>query len=230
MQTIMPHVQVSIYDPVIFPLSRRCVADAAIIASPAHCHKDDVRWCIEHNMPFFVEKPLGVFVSLTACDPRSAVGFHYRFHKQWHDIVTLAYEQSSLHFYVREQLFTRYGATAKETSTSHSIDIACTILGVACFDKVSLSTDGIRVYGTITHSNGISIYDYDINTFPKNVWIGNATRKIVLERDDSCYQQEMEAWMRCLDGKERDARLATIADGVTVEYILSRVTHGIMAT
>lgn len=216
----LPSADVVIYDPMLFPdVGAYPLADAAIIASPAHLHQEHMAWCSCKKIPFFVEKPMTGQVPYTAEQERSAVGFNYRFHSQWPEIMKLASE-GFLHFYAHEQLVARYGRTVGWTSASHAIDMAVQALGPPLRGGIALQSDGIVLFGHIDHTKGRSEYDYNMDAQRKDVWISGRGSQLSLVKDESCYRKEMDAWVELLLHQTRDSRLATIEHGYMVDNIL----------
>ena len=221
LRLLMPQADIKIYDPMI-PGTILTSADAVIIASPAETHTQYMQWCSDRDvvMPFLVEKPLGISSIPYYYAPECAVGFNYRFHRQWDDIKQLA-QNGVLRFYAREKLYTRYGATVGWTTVSHALDMALQLLGPARDSRVHLRSDGIRLVGTIDHvAGGLSRYDYDIDASMKKVTVSNEKNTLLIERDDECYVDEMQAWLTTLITGHRDIHLATLDDGEAVEQCL----------
>lgn len=217
----LSQADIVVYDPMI-PSTILISTDAVIIASPAETHAQYIQWCSERDIPipFLVEKPLGISSILYHYAPECAVGFNYRFHRQWKDVERLA-QRKVLRFYAREKLYARYGATVGWTTVSHALDMALQLLGPARQDGVDMHSNGIRLIGTIEHvSGGLSSYDYDIDAAMKKVTVSNGEDTFSVERDDECYMQEMQAWLNVLFMGHRDPRLATLDDGMAVEHCL----------
>ena len=224
LQCLVLESRITLYDPIMFPMQALIPADAVIIASPLAYHAAQIEWCCRCRppLPFLVEKPLAIDTLPAVYDPRCAVGFNYRFHRQWEAIAQLA-RRGRLIFTAYEQLLARYGPTVAGTSTSHAIDMALALLGPA--ESVHLASDGVCLFGYIEHAHGRSQYRYHMDAPVKHVIIGNGDESMALERDEDCYVREMQAWLACLYGGARNPRLATLADGLAVEQVLCEVSY-----
>ena len=225
LRVLMPEAPVLLYDPAL-PGTSLAEADAVIIATPEATHAAYMQWCCQQKrpLPFFVEKPLGTTMLPVASFEYCTIGFNYRFHKEWDRIVALA-QHGVLKFTTHTSLLSRYGATVGGTVASHAIDMALCLLGPPEEGGIHLASDTIRLSGSIMHKHGESFYEYDMDAAHKMATIGNDTETISLMRDEECYLAEMQAWGACLQGNGRDARLATIEDGVAVEYCLERIVY-----
>ena len=207
---------------------RKCVIEnidshGAIIASPSEWHLEQMLLLNTVGIPFFVEKPICLRDQVDALchvlagrvSHKCAVGFCYRFHP----ITDAVYSDRELHFRASEALFGRYGATVGETMGSHSIDLACHLLGQP--EAVTLRDTGTTLSGMVKHSHGVSYYDMHIDGAGRDSTING----IPVPPDDNMYKAEIRAWMGLIRGISRDKRLATLRDGVKVASVLQAATR-----
>ena len=216
---LMPDAEFVIYDPVLFPESEIVKADAVVIASPTNWHSSQIMLCVAMGMSFMCEKPLGIIELPDTIGVRCAVGFNYRFHRQWGKIGALA-ESGELNFTARSNGLARYGPTVGGTMTSHAIDMALYWLGPAV--KVDIESDGVKLSGLVEHERGTSRYNYDMDSPSRVSIVGNGRQDIQLDPDEASYYHEMRAWLSYLVTGIPDSRLAMLDDGLAVERILAQ--------
>jgi len=207
-------------------------ADAAIIASPTALHTRHMRLCADRGIPFLVEKPAclaseaAALAELIRSEPRAAVGFCYRFHPSVPAEFGANFGRIS--FFARDNLLGRYGLTCPETMGSHSLDLACYLLGPIRRAELT-SAGGRTLWGETRHARVTAYYNLRMDEGPRasyftleDPFLGDKVR-LRLFHDDEMYSRELKAFLDYALGGERDPRLATLADGLEVARALAKV-------
>jgi predicted dehydrogenase len=209
-------------------IERHLDAKLAVIASPTQAHAAQVTALSQAGIPFYCEKPLVAAHHPVSFDPKlpCAVGHQYRFHPALTpERIAVIRENLNVSFYARDNLLQRYGPGVLGVMAAHPFDTACWLLGPAL--KVDMATDGVTAKGTITHDGGISRHDYSID-FPQRVSLidcdtPSVTHRWMLDASNDMYIDALDAWLRWVEGGERDPRTATLEDGLRVVDIISKV-------
>ena len=201
-------------------------ADCAIIASPTPAHLEQMAECIwTHRIRgIYVEKPVCLVDEIEQCAAAVhyatgkpyAAGFQYRF------AITESMRRSVRRtgfafFYARDDLVARYGRDCLGAMAAHPIDTALWLLGQT--RDVQIETDGVSVRGFVEHKNGRSVYDIRMDDGPRISYLNVHP----LSADNRGYVDALSAWLRWVETGERDARTATLADGLAVMDVISKV-------
>lgn len=244
LRALRPDVDIVVYDPSVHPAKEAGfgeaasvdtaleTATAAIIATPADAHLALMERCNDLRLPYLVEKPpvglgqLEAFEAIVDAAPEGcAVGFQYRFHPVVAHLAAAADRYERVYeFEAREDLVGHYGRTVVETMGSHAIDLGLYLAGEAW--RESLTTDGVRLRGAIEHITGArTIIDQRMDCGPRLSRLSDR----LLYPDDEMYRAQLRSWLWWLISGERDARLATLQDGLAVVDVMAHIRQGVLA-
>ena len=220
------------YDDWRFCLRNNPDADIAIIASPTSehlTHMAEFIWSYRLRA-VYIEKPLCLPAELYNAEVAAhyATGKPYVVGHQYRFAVPDAIRNSGferLRFYARDDLIGRYGPDCLGVMAAHPIDTALWILGPA--RAVHMATDGTAVWGTIEHERGTSEHDYDISVGPResyvSAWSSVQMYTWHFPANNQMYIDALAAWLRWVEVGKQDDRTCTLAEGLVVVDVMSRV-------
>lgn len=236
-------LEVVVYDPSVHPTKNDRILEApsmdaalgychaAIIATPADAHLEAMRRCNGLRVPYLVEKPpvglgqVADFESVVDEAPEGcAVGFNYRFHPVTAHLMAAADRYERVYeFEAHEDLVGVYGRTVVETMGSHAIDLALFLAGETW--REALVTDGVLLRGALEHITGArTIIDQRMDCGPRLSRLSDR----LLYPDDEMYRSELRAWLDWMQTGKRDARLATLQDGLAVVDVMAHIRQGVV--
>jgi hypothetical protein len=219
---------------------RRALADhpdsaAAIIASPTAAHFEQLAECWAYRIRgVYAEKPLCLPSEIGDCETlvravtgaRWVSGFQYKFAQAMPRLRQAAEHHGEVTFYARDNLLNRYGHTVGDAMACHPLATACWIFGEPI--SVHLATDGIGFSGYLVHTGGrVSRFDIRMDAESRSSFGFAGRSRVDLPGGDVnfMYRQCMRSWLDWLDGKPRDPRLSSLADGLSVSRVLSQVSY-----
>jgi len=203
-------------------------ADAVVIASPSHCHLDDLWACSEADKPCLVEKPLGLVGQgtkarqiLERTKVPVAIGFNLRFHP---DVIKMKAEIEAVAPYYASFTCCQF-TDNKDALTDgclnhwacHEIDLALHLIGpLKVIDK---HHDNFRVDLGLQHwESGCHVHVH--SDMRAQGWI----RQALVVNDDASYCLDLQA--DPVTNEHYKAELQMFLDSVLIGKFLNPLASG----